>query len=67
MTLERPNSSTHKTLYRRLTTGADTVMPGFATGPLTVTNSRYQAPEMAGNGLRRSVYAGLIAWMLLIT
>ena len=47
MTLKRCKSSTRKTLYRRLTTGDDTVMPGFATGPLTVTDSRYQATEMA--------------------
>ena len=46
MTLERDNFSTHQTIYRRLATGADTVMPDFATGPLTMTDSRYQAPEM---------------------
>ena len=47
MTLKRSHASTHKTLYRRLTTGADTVMPDFASGQLTVTDSSNQAPEMA--------------------
>ncbi len=47
MTLERYSSSTRKIIYRRLTAGVDIVMPSFATGPLTVTGSGYQTPEMA--------------------
>ena len=46
MILERHSASTHNNKYRRLTTGDDTVMSDFATGPLTVNDSRYQAPEM---------------------
>ncbi len=47
MTLERYNSSTRKTIYRRLATGVDTVMPDFAVRPFVATDSTYRGPELA--------------------
>ncbi len=47
MTLERHSFSDTQNKYRRLATGADTVMPGFVPGPSEVADSSYQAPEMA--------------------
>ena len=39
MTFKRSNSSTHKTLYRRLTTGADTIMLNLAPWLSVATDS----------------------------
>ena len=46
MTLERDNSATRQTLYRRLSTGADTVMSDFAAQPSVTTDSSYRGLEM---------------------
>jgi hypothetical protein len=47
VTLERHSFSDTRNKYRRLATGADTVMPDFAVRPFVATDSSYRALELA--------------------